>query len=134
MARPNANPLIPGVPDVKVVSFLKRFYPGMSTSILSMLKHPDRYASELIDEAKERLADHFGYEAIRPRRRRASSGHRFTRRAGCRLSDERAELFEQCIRSDPKYKAAPYMSKVVEDLIDGYIKRRTKARAKRRAA
>ncbi len=134
MARPNANPLIPGVPDSEVVGFLQQHYPAITKAFLSMLKRPQIYGGTLIDEAKERLADHFGYEAIRPRRRRASSGHRFTRRAGCRLSDERAELFEQCIRSDPKYKAAPYMSKVVEDLIDGYIKRRTKPKAKRRAA
>lgn len=118
-------PTVPGVKDKKLVEIVndagfKRF----SKSLMSECRKPELCGVCLQPAAVEAI--YATYPEARPdapesRRKRNGDGHRFTRRAGCRLSEEVLTELNAYIQIDGTYQ---YVSELVEALLMDWLDER----------
>lgn len=128
-------PTIPGVKDKQLIEVVKSAgFNRFNKSLMSECRRPDRYGICLHPAAVEAI--YAAYPESRPDapeapRKRKRDGHRFTRRAGCRLSEEVLTTIYAYMEVEGKYK---YISELVHGLLMDWLKERVKESAQCKTA
>jgi hypothetical protein len=128
-------PVIDGVQDKQFVEIIRAAgFKRFTKSLMSDCRHPERTAIRLQPAAVDAIYQELGMsppDAPEPRRKRENDGHRFTYRAGCRLSDDEGRELELYLKHDPHYRNKTELTKA---LLQGYIRRKRKQYSDRPAA
>lgn len=117
-------PSIHGVKDKDLVKLVNHAgFRGFNKSLMSHCRNPERSGICLQPLAVEAIYEK--HPASRPepagsRRRRKSDGHRFTRRAECRLPDDVADRLQLYVGPGREYKT---VSELVYSLITEFLAR-----------
>jgi hypothetical protein len=139
---------IPGVPDKEVVATIHREFRGYDKYLHAKVKAPDKYGVMLTPEAQRIVDISFCSDILAelperpdqpkpvnpalsvqtPLIMRQVDRHRFTRRAGCRLSDATADKLQQYVGPGCRFKT---VNDLLNALIEGYITRQERSAARR---
>jgi hypothetical protein len=118
-------PTIPGVKDKRLVEVVKDAgFNRFSKYLMSECRNPEQCGICLQPAAVEAIHAAFPEsrpDAVESRRKRKGDGHRFTRRAGCRLSEEVLTELNAYIQIDGTYQ---YVSELVYALLMQWLDER----------
>lgn len=127
-------PRIPGVQDKQLIQTVRAAgFPKFNKQLMSQARKPELYGISLQPAASDAISTEYAAppsDAPESRRTRVKDGHRFTRRAECRLPDATADKLQLYVNADPKYRT---VSDLVFALLMEYIKRKDQAYADRPA-
>lgn len=124
-------PRIPGVQDKELVVTIKEAgFRRFTKQLMSECRKPEQTGVCLQPAAVEAIQAKYGItvsDAPEAPKKRKADGHRFTNRAGCRLSDERTRQLELYIQRDKRYHNR---AELVDGLLAEYEKRRAREEAR----
>lgn len=127
-------PVVPGIQDKQLADTVKAAgFRKFTKQLMSQTRRPQMYGIALQPAAVEAICTKYGVEppatqeaptapdAPGPRRKRENDGHRYTRIAGCRVSDAVITELNAYIQIDGTYK---HVSELVQALLNDWLDER----------